>query len=156
MTQGPVKASSVSAVQGQTLYPQPFAELVKGRLRRKLGDAFGLGNFGVNLTDLAPGTASALAHHHTKQDEFIYVLQGTLVLLLNGEEFTMNAGDCYGFKAGNGVAHQLVNRSGAPASYLEIGDRSAGDQVEYPYDDLKLVNKAGGGYEILHKDGRLY
>jgi uncharacterized cupin superfamily protein len=156
MSQDPVKANTVSAVLGQTLYPQPFAELVKGRYRRRLGELFGLGNFGVNLTDLAPGTCSALAHHHTKQDEFIYVLQGTLVLLLNGEEFTLNAGDCYGFKAGNGIAHQLINRSSAPATYLEVGDRTAGDVVEYPYDDLKLIDKPGGGWRVLHKDGRPY
>jgi uncharacterized cupin superfamily protein len=156
MKQPPVHAPDVPAVLGQTIYPAPFAAQVKGRYRRRLGALFGLGNFGVNLTDLAPGTCSALAHHHTKQDEFVYVIDGTLVLLLDGEEFTLKAGDCYGFKAGNGVAHQLVNRSDAPARYIEVGDRSAGDDVEYPYDDLQLREKAEGGYDLRHKDGRPY
>jgi uncharacterized cupin superfamily protein len=156
MKQAPVHANEVKAVTGQTIYPPPFDARVQGRHRRRLGELFGLANFGVNLTDLAPGTASALPHHHTKQDEFIFVVQGTLTLLLDGEEFTLNAGDCYGFKAGNGIAHQLVNRSGAPASYLEVGDRTAGDAVEYPYDDLKLASKPGGGWQPLHKDGRPY
>ena len=156
MKQPPVHAPKVQAVTGQTIYPAEFAAQVKGRYRRRLGELFGITNFGVNLTDLAPGTCSALAHHHSRQDEFIYVLEGTLVLRLDGEEFTLHAGDCYGFKAGIGVAHQLVNRSAAPARYLEVGDRTAGDQVEYPYDDLQLREKAEGGYLLLHKDGRPY
>ena len=156
MKQPPLQAAAVSAVLGQTIYPEPFASLVRGRYRRRLGEPFGLTNFGVNLTDIAPGTASALAHHHTKQDEFIYVVEGTLVLLLDGEEVTLDAGDCYGFKAGNGVAHQLVNRSNAPARCLEIGDRTADDEVVYPYDDLRLARKPDGGYTALHKDGSPY
>lgn len=151
-----VHAAEVQAVRGQTLYPAPFAEVVKGRLRRRLGDLFGLGNFGVNLTEIAPGTASALAHHHTRQDEFIYVLEGTLTLRLDGEALTLKAGDCFGFKAGNGVSHQLVNESDAPATYLEVGDRSAGDEVVYPYDDLQLKPRADGGWQALHKDGTPY
>lgn len=153
--QPPVNAAAVPAVRGQTIYPPPFDAVVKGRLRRRLGELFGLGNFGVNLTELAPGTCSALLHHHTRQDEFVYVVQGTLTLRLDAETFALNAGDCYGFKAGSGVAHQLVNESGAPATYLEVGDRSAGDAVEYPYDDLVLVENADGR-QLLHKDGRPY
>lgn len=149
-------ATSIAAVRGQTIYPAPFADVVKGRLRRRLGEQFGLANFGVNLTEIAPGTASALAHHHSKQDEFVYVLQGTLTLMLDGEALTLHAGDCYGFKAGNGIAHQLVNQSDAPATYLEVGDRSAGDDVEYPYDDLKLSKHADGSWQPLHKDGTPY
>lgn len=149
-------ATSVAAVRGQTLYPAPFADVVKGRLRRRLGEQFGLADFGVNLTELAPGTSSALAHYHTREDEFIYVLQGTLKLLLDGEAQTLRAGDCYGFKAGNGIAHQLVNDSDAPASYLEVGSRSDDDEVVYPYDDLQLVRRADGSWYPLHKDGTPY
>jgi uncharacterized cupin superfamily protein len=90
---------------GKTIYPQPYAALVEGRLKRKLGEYFGLTNFGVNLTHLAPGAISALAHHHSKQDEFIFILEGTLTLVLGKEEFVLNPGDCYGFKAGTGIAH---------------------------------------------------
>lgn len=152
----PIKAATVAAVMGQTLYPQPFAELVKGRLRRRLGDEFELGNFGVNYTELLPGSASALEHRHGKQDEFIYVLSGTVTLVLDGKEHTLVAGDCCGFKAGTGPSHQLLNRSDSVASFLEIGDRTAGDSVEYPNDDLKLTAAADGTWVVSHKDGRPY
>ncbi|MGP1609505.1 MAG: cupin domain-containing protein [Burkholderiales bacterium] len=156
MKQQAIHATAVPAVLGQSIYPAPFTDVVKGRLKRKLGDLFGLGNFGVNLTELQPGGCSALAHHHTRQDEFIFVVEGTLTLLLDGEAQTMHAGDCYGFKAGSGIAHQLLNRSNAPASYLEVGDRSDGDEVAYPYDDLKAAKRADGTWNIMHKDGRPY
>lgn len=141
---------------GKTIYPPPFDALVKGRLKHKLGDLFGLTNFGVNLTELMPGAYSSVAHHHSKQDEFIYVVQGTLTLLFGGETLTLQAGDCFGFKAGNGIAHQLANRSAASVSYLEIGDRSEGDQCEYPNDDLKASALPNGAWAIAHKDGRPY
>jgi uncharacterized cupin superfamily protein len=129
---------------------------VKGRLKHKLGDLFGLSNFGVNLTELTPGAYSSVAHHHSKQDEFIYVVQGTLTLLFGSDTLTLQAGDCFGFKAGSGIAHQLVNRSTASVSYLEIGDRSEDDMCEYPNDDLKAQALANGAWAIAHKDGRPY
>ncbi|HEY0963520.1 MAG TPA: cupin domain-containing protein [Pseudomonadales bacterium] len=149
-------ATSVPAVRGKTLYPSPFAERVTGRLRRRLGEQFGLEHFGVNLTELAPGSASALSHYHTHEDEFIYVVHGSLTLFLDDEAQTLQAGDCYGFKAGNGVAHRLVNESTEPASYIEVGSRSDRDEVVYPYDDLQLVRRADGGWDPLHKDGKPY
>jgi uncharacterized cupin superfamily protein len=141
---------------GKTNYPEPYASLVKGRLKRKLGECFGLTNFGVNLTDLSPGAMSALAHSHSKQDEFILVLEGTPTLVLGKEEFTLNPGDCYGFKAATGLAHQLVNRSEENVTYLEIGDRTEGDEVEYPNDDLKATQLPNGKWALMHKDGRAY
>jgi uncharacterized cupin superfamily protein len=156
MTQLPISAASVPAKMGQTIYPPPLAARVEGRLKRKLGEVFGLTNFGVNLTNLSPGAASALAHSHSKQDEFIYVLEGTLSLVLEKEEFTLNSGDCYGFKAGTGIAHQLINRSDETVTYLEIGDRTPGDEVEYPNDDLKATQLDNGLWSITHKDGRPY
>jgi uncharacterized cupin superfamily protein len=156
MTQPPILAESVPATMGQTIYPFPFAARVEGRLKRKLGEVFGLTNFGVNLTNLSPGAASALAHSHSKQDEFIFVLEGTLSLVLGQEEFTLQNGDCYGFKAGTGIAHQLINRSDEIVTYLEIGDRTPGDEVEYPNDDLKATQLANGQWAIAHKDGRPY
>lgn len=151
-----LQAVAAPAVMGSTLYPPPYDALVKGRLKRKLGDVFGLTNFGINLTDLQPGSMSALAHHHSKQDEFIYVVHGTLTLVLDNEEQTLQAGDCYGFKAGTGVAHHLINKSNASASYLEIGDRSADDRVEYTDADLKLNSRPDGSLAPVHKDGRPY
>ena len=156
MQQSPVSAESIPAPMGKTIYPEPFAALVKGRSKRKLGEFFGLTNFGVNLTDLLPGAISALAHSHSKQDEFIFVLEGTPTLVLGTEEFTLKPGECYGFKAGTGLAHQLVNRSEETVTYLEIGNRIEGDEVEYPNDDLKATQLADGVWMLTHKDGRPY
>ncbi|MDS3860523.1 cupin domain-containing protein [Thermosynechococcaceae cyanobacterium BACA0444] len=155
MNQSPISATSIPATQGQTIYPEPYASLVQGRLKRKLGDFFGLKNFGVNLTDLAPGAQSALLHHHSQQDEFIFILAGTPTLILGDRELTLGPGDCYGFPAGTGIAHQLVNPSAEPVRYLEIGDRSPNDQVNYPNDDLQ-ASLTDGQWIITHKDGQLY
>lgn len=154
--QSPISAKSIPASMGKTIYPEPYAALVQGRLKRKLGGHFGLTNFGVNLTHLNPGAISALLHSHSKQDEFILILEGTPTLILGKEEFVLHPGDCYGFKAGTGIAHQLVNRSEGNVTYLEIGDRLEGDEVEYPSDDLKARQLPNGEWRITHKDGRAY
>ena len=104
----------------------------------------------------APGAISALSHHHSKQDEFIYILEGTATLLQGDDEYQMSPGDCMGFKAGAGVASQLVNRSSEPMVYLEVGDRTVGDEVDYPGDDLKATQQMNGMWKFTHKDGRLY
>lgn len=140
----------------QSNYPAPFAAQVAGRLKRPLGDLFGLKNFGVNLTRLAPGAVSALRHAHSTQDEFIYILEGTPVLLSDAGETPLAPGMCAGFRAGSGDAHQLANRSDAAVVYLEIGDRSAGDRVVYPDDDLQAVLDVSGQWAFMHKDGRPY
>lgn len=118
----PIAAASISAPLGKTIYPVPYAALLQGRLKRKLGEHFGLTNFGVNLTQLAPNAISALAHCHSKQEEFIFVLEGNPTLVLGDEAFVLKPGDCYGFKADTGIAHQLINRSDETVIYLEIGD----------------------------------
>src|SRR3974390_2397884 len=101
-------------------YPEPFFSRMTKREKRALGDLFGLKNFGVNLTTLLPGGESALLHRHSKQDEFIYILQGDPVLVTDSGELQLSPGMCAGFPAG-GPAHQLVNRSNASVVYLEIG-----------------------------------
>ena len=116
----PIQANTVRTEKGQTFYPEPFAALVKGRTKRKIGNLFELTNFGVNLTDLDPGAASSIFHYHTKQEEFLYILEGTPTLILGEEEFQMAPGQCIGFKAGTGLGHQLVNRSSEIVVYLEI------------------------------------
>jgi uncharacterized cupin superfamily protein len=156
MTQKPVHAESVAVPTVKTIYPQPFAAQVEGRIKRKLGDVFGLTTFGVNLTQLLPGAVSALVHHHTKQDEFIYVLSGTPTLVVGDDRYVLNAGDCYGFRAGTGEGHQLANNSAEPVTYLEIGDRLPGDLAEYPHDDLKFTKLPDGKLVLTHKDGRPY
>jgi uncharacterized cupin superfamily protein len=152
----PVAAAQVPAPPRKSIYPEPFAGQVAGRIKHRLGDHFGLTNFGINLTELAPGSVSALLHHHSKQDEFIYIVSGTPTLVLDDVEHVLRPGDCCGFKAGTGIGHQLVNRSAEPAVYLEIGDRSAGDYAEYPRDDLKFTQTAAGAWILTHKDGSPY
>jgi uncharacterized cupin superfamily protein len=162
MQQSPIPAEAIPAPLGKTNYPEPYASQVQGRAKRKLGDVFGLTQFGVNLTQLAPGAISALAHSHSQQDEFIFVLSGTPTLILGTEEFILQPGDCCGFKAGTGIAHHLVNRSEEMVTYLEIGGcsavalcakRTTGDTVEYPNDDLKATLSANGKWTFTHKDG---
>lgn len=136
-------------------YPTEFAVRVAGRIKRPLGDLFGLKNFGVNHTTLKPGAQSALLHRHSRQDEFIYVLEGSAVLVTDQGEAMLEAGDCAGFAAG-GVAHMIVNRSVTDVVFLEIGDRSAGDVGSYPADDLVAKFRDSGGWVFAHKDGREY
>lgn len=136
-------------------YPEPFFSRMGRRVKHPLGDLFGLKNFGVNLTRLAPGGESALLHRHTKQDEFIYILEGTPTLVTDSGEALMQPGDCAGFPA-RGAAHQLVNRTDADVVYLEIGDRTPGDAASYPADDLKAVLGPDGQWQFTHKDGRPY
>lgn len=137
-------------------YPEPFASRMAGREKRPLGDLFGLSNFGVNLTRLVPGADSALRHAHSTQDEFIYILEGHAVLITDQGETSLSPGMCAGMKAGTGNAHQLVNRTDRDVLYLEIGDRSAGDSVTYPDDDLKAVFGSDGTWQFVHKDGTPY
>ncbi|WP_207458458.1 cupin domain-containing protein [Azospirillum sp. SYSU D00513] len=148
---GPVAldAHALEAEKGATGYPEPFRHRVSGRARVRLGDRFGLTNFGVNITRLDPGAASALRHWHTRQDEFVYVVEGELTLVTDAGEQVLTPGMCAGFLAGRPDGHQLVNRSGAPAAYLEIGDRTSGDECFYPDDDLVCRNED----EFFHRDG---
>ncbi len=113
-----------------------------GRKKQALGDYFGLNNFGVNLTELEPSARSSLVHNHTRQDEFIYVLEGSLSLILGESEIVLHAGMCCGFPA-MGAAHSLINRSDKIVRYLEIGDRTEGDEGIYPQDDLKALRVDG-------------
>jgi uncharacterized cupin superfamily protein len=139
----------------KTIYPDVFAARVQGREKRALGDFFELQNFGVNLTRLAPGSESALRHSHEKQDEFVYILEGTPTLVTNAGEQELKPGMCGGFRAGTGDAHHLVNHSSSEVLYLEIGDRTPGESVAYPDDDLKL-DLAEGGWRVSKKDGSAY
>jgi uncharacterized cupin superfamily protein len=140
----------------QTGYPAEMARMVAGRSKHPLGDLFGLTNFGVNLTRLAPGAYSALRHAHAKQDEFVYVLEGEAVLITDAGETPLQAGMCAGFKAGTGDAHHLHNRSQKDVVFLEVGDRSAGDSVIYPDNDVVAVFGADGKWRYARKDGTPY
>ncbi len=136
-------------------YPDKFKPLVAGRSKKRLGDAAGLKNFGVNLVKLGPGSCSALKHWHTKQDEFIYVLEGEVLLVTNEGEQTLVAGMAAGFPAGVPDGHHLINRSSLVAIYLEIGDRTPEDEVTYPDDDL-IAKYSSNSWIFTHKDENLY
>ena len=138
-----------------SIYPEPFASRMAGRVKHPLGDLFGLTNFGVNLTRLAPGAVSALRHAHTRQDEFILVIEGNPTLVTDAGETRLAPGMCAGFKAGTGDAHQLRNDGTDEAVYLEVGDRTPGDSASYPDEDLQAV-MGTGGWRFLHKDGQPY
>ncbi len=135
-------------------YPEPFRSLVGARRKRALGDALGLANYGVNLVELPPGALSSMRHWHSKQDEFVYVLDGELTLITDQGEQVLRAGMAAGFAAGSGDGHHMINRSDAPARYLEVGDRASGDAVVYPDVDLDLPDNATD--DFLHKDGTPY
>ena len=150
-----IVAASAPPRTKPSLYPEPFASRVAKRVKRPLGDLFGLTTFGVNLTTLAPGAESALLHRHGKQDELVYILDGEPTLVTDDGEVALRPGMCAGFPA-NGRAHQLVNRTDASVVYLEIGDRSAGDDVTYPNDDLQAALGPEGQWTFAHKDGRPY
>ena len=109
----------------------------------------------MNLTTLQSGAQSALLHRHSRQDELVYILEGTPTLVTDAGEVELRPGMCAGFPAG-GVAHHLVNRSSAPVTYLEIGDRTPGDRGTYPHDDLQAEQAADGTWRFLHKNGTAY
>jgi uncharacterized cupin superfamily protein len=150
-----IRAADAPPRAKKSNYPEPFARLVEGREKRPLGDLFGLTNFGVNLTRLAPGAISALLHRHARQDELVYILEGEPTLVTDRGEVQLAPGMVAGFPAG-GVAHQLVNRSDRDVLYLEIGDRSPGDSADYPADDLAVRMDANGRWVFSRKDGTPY
>jgi uncharacterized cupin superfamily protein len=151
-----VKAREAPARNKPSNYPEPFASRMAGREKRPLGDLFGLRNFGVNLTRLAPGAISALRHAHSRQDEFVYVLEGHPTLITDDGETVLEPGMCAGFRAGTGNGHHLANRSTQDVVYLEVGDRSAGDEGTYPDDDLRAILGPDGLWRFTRKDGTPY
>jgi uncharacterized cupin superfamily protein len=151
-----IRAREAPARGKPSNYPEPFASRMAGREKRPLGELFGLRNFGVNLTRLAPGAMSALRHAHSAQDEFVYVLEGNPTLVTDEGETLLEPGMCAGFRAGTGDAHHLLNRTAQDVVYLEVGDRSAGDQGTYPDDDLQAVLGPDGRWRFTRKDGTPY
>ena len=136
-------------------YPEPFATRMGKRDKRPLGDLFGLTNFGVNLTRLAPGGESALRHAHQIQDEFVYILEGRPTLVTDAGRTALAPGMCAGFEAGTGDAHHLVNETDEDVVYLEIGDRTPDESASYPDDDIRL-EVVDRRMIFTHKDGTPY
>jgi uncharacterized cupin superfamily protein len=138
-----------------TGYPEPFRQIVLGRSRKRLGNAAGLTQFGVNLTTLKPGAASAQRHWHAAEDEFVYMLVGEVVLCEDDGEVVLRSGDAAGFKAGVANGHCLVNRSDNDAVYLEVGTRAVRETAEYPDIDLRMERDEKCALYV-HKSGEPY
>lgn len=138
-----------------TLYPQQFRDVVNGREKQKLGNAVGLTQFGVNLTRIKPGAASALRHWHHHEDEFIYMIEGELVLVENDGEILLKPGDAAGFKAGVNNGHCLINRSTRDALYLEVGTRAPSERVDYPDVDC-VLERSGVTATYSRRSGEPY
>ncbi len=136
-------------------YPEAFKGPVAGRSKRALGAALGLESFGVNLVSLAPSAWSAQRHWHSHEDEFVYVLQGEITLITDEGEQLLGPGMAAGFPAARPDGHHLVNRSSAPALYLEVGDRRPEDAVHYPDIDLHVPGSSGGR-SFTNKRGEPY
>jgi uncharacterized cupin superfamily protein len=151
-----IKAAEAPPRAKSSNYPEPFFSRMARREKRPLGDLFGLVNFGVNLTRLAPGGESSLRHAHSRQDEFIYVLEGKPTLITDAGETPLEPGMCAGFKAGTGDAHHLVNRTRSDVLYIEVGDRATGDEGRYPDDDIQAVLGADSKWRFTRKDGTPY
>jgi uncharacterized cupin superfamily protein len=150
------RAISVTEVEerGGTSYPEPFRAAVAGRFVRRLGDAFGLTQFGANLVRLAPGAASALRHAHSAEDEFVLVTEGAPTLITDDGEQALAPGMVVGFPAGGGDAHHLVNRTGTDAAFLVVGTRVVDrDVVTYPEEDLRAEPGQDGGRRFVRRDG---
>ena len=154
-TPAAVSAMDVAPRVRSSNYPEPFALLMAGRLKRSLGDYFGIQNFGVNITILHPGAQSSLHHTHSRQDEFVYVLAGRPTLFTDAGEVQLAPGMCSGFRSG-GTGHHLVNNTSDEVVILEVGDRSAGDAVTYPRDDIQAQAVPGKGWVFMRKDGTRY
>jgi uncharacterized cupin superfamily protein len=134
--------------RSETSYPAPYRGAVAGRHFRRLGDAAGITNFGVNLVRLEPGAYSSQRHWHTAEDEFLYVLEGTPTLVTDEGETVLRPGMAAGFPKGEANGHHLVNRTGATVLFLVVGDRPAEDDVFYPDVDMEIT-----GGVLRHKDG---
>jgi uncharacterized cupin superfamily protein len=134
-------------------YPAPFHEKMHGRVRKALGDAGGLTQFGVNMMTLSPGDWSSQRHWHSDEDEFIYVLEGEVTLVTDGGRIRLRAGDCAAFPRNTPDGHHLINEGREPAVVLEVGTRSTTDVCTYPDIDM-FVNNADDIYR--HRDGTPY
>ena len=138
--------------KGGTGYPPQYAAITKGRFRKRLGDAGGLTQFGVNLCRLEPGSGSSLRHWHHNEDELVYMVSGEAVLIENEGETILRPGDVATFKAGVANGHNIVNRSSADAIFIEVGTRANDEIAEYPDIDLR-AEKIAGVMRFIRKDG---
>ncbi len=147
-----VDIAKVPVRSGAMIYPAPFQPECAGRHKQALGDVVGLTQFGVNITRIEPGAASSLRHWHEKEDEFIYMLEGELVLHDDDGEIVLKPGDAAGFPAGSRNGHRLINRTDRDAVYLEAGTRADEEHVHYSDVDLEMI-RGTKGRRLMHKNG---
>jgi uncharacterized cupin superfamily protein len=148
----PIRASDLPARRGSD-YPAPHDAPCRERIRRALGDAFGLSQFGVNLLELPPGAWSSQRHWHERQEELVYVLDGEVVLVTDEGETTLTQGMTAGFRAGTGNGHHLVNRSDRTARVIEVGTRTVEEVAHYP-DIAMIVREDAAGWGYFTAEGR--
>jgi uncharacterized cupin superfamily protein len=141
------------AESNATSYPEPYRAANQKRWNRRLGDHAGLTNFGVNLTRIVSGGQSSARHWHSRQDEFVYVLSGTVMLETDAGEQELKPGTCAGFPAGAADGHRFVNRSNEDVLLLVVGDRTADDDIAYPDIDMQAHLQPDGKYRFRRKDG---
>ena len=139
-------------VKTGTIYPEPYASQMAGRSSLRLGDAAGLTQFGANLFTLEPGARSSLRHWHEAEDEFVLVTEGELTLLQDEGEYTLRAGDCAAWKAGDPNGHCFQNRTASPARFLVVGSKVATDTVHYSDVDF-VLHRADGRTSFTYRDG---
>lgn len=149
----PIRVSDLPVTRGSTGMPRVFRPRFEGRLRTVVGDAVGLTRFGVNLLTLEPGASSSVRHWHTHEDEFVYVLSGTVTLMTEAGSVKLDAGTAAGFPAGVPDGHRLVNEGEADAVLLEVGGREAEDDCFYPDDDMQILHSNDGPAVFTHRDG---
>ena len=140
----------------RTNYPDPFYKVVEGRIRKRLGNAVGLSQFGVNLTTLKPGAWSSQRHWHRNEDEFVYVVSGELVLCEDGGETVLRPGDAAGWKSGVPNGHCLINRTQRDATYIEVGTRAKTEHATYSDIDMQVQRDETGKFVYSHKSGEPY
>ncbi len=157
MTRGSMVFRSADVPEISTSdYPEPFRQAQRKRAYRFLGDYAGLKNYGVNLVRVMPGGQSAARHAHSQQDEFVYVIDGELVLVTDAGREKVGPGACIGFPAGTGDGHHFLNLGTTDATFLVVGDRTKGDEVDYPDIDLAWKMASDGVKGYFHKDGTPY
>jgi uncharacterized cupin superfamily protein len=149
-----IDLAAIPSVEGSS-YPPELAGAVNGRFSQRLTQAAALTQFGVNIVRMEPGAASSIRHWHENEDEFLIVLNGALVLIEDGGETPLVAGDCASFPAGVPNGHHLINRTEASASFLVVGTRAATERCHYPDDDLAYARTAAG-FTFTHKNGAPY
>lgn len=141
------KLRHVSEIPISTGLPESVADPIKpelfaGNHEGRLGTLVGMTQFGVNQVTLDPGSISSLRHWHEEEDEFVYILTGTLILVDDNGEHELAEGSFAGFPAGTANGHHLINKSENPSTCIVVGSRKPGQEtIHYPDDSRSPIQK---------------